>query len=342
MVRHRYEDPPESGVRCRPSPAAYAAVMDEVRPRFMITAEVLVEITDAATLRRAALARVAEAGFVADGDRSADQVRAAERDAVHVDITAALDWVVDADAIVEDAAGTEVIGSTISVAEGEDERPDAAGAGTEDTPDFAALFPICHCGADDCEDCSGFQMTPRSAAILWAVANLHADFAYDDVQHFGDAPVSEKDDGWAAFADYPRITWGQDGVWRRQAARAFDDLAADLAAGQLPMATCPGEEMAMHLMLRSAQGAAADGWGVPPEKLNLLPRHADDFDWDLAVEVLLQDEDILHLFDEQSDGIEDPESEENQRLRIGDYRPEAWFKPFQNATPRDGRRPFRR
>ncbi|WP_157752052.1 hypothetical protein [Actinoplanes derwentensis] len=315
--------------------------MDEARRRFMITAEVLVEVTDAAILRRAALDRVAEAGFVADGDRSADQVRAAEHDDVHADVhadvAAALGWVVNADAILEDAVGAEVVSSTTSV---DDEG--AAESGAEGMPDFTTLFPLCRCGADDCEDCSGFQMTPRLAAILWAVAQLHADFAYDDVQHFGDAVVSEKDGGWAVFADYPRITWGQDAVWRRQAARAFDDLAADLAAGQLPLATCPGEEMAMHVILRSAQGAAADGWGVPPEKLNLLPGHDDDFDWDLAVDVLLQDEDILHLFDEQLDGIEDPESEENQRFRIGDYRPEAWFKPFRNATPRDGRRPFRR
>lgn len=316
--------------------------MGEARRRFMITAEVLVDVTDAATLRSAALDRVAEAGFVADEDRSVDQVRNAERDAVHADITAALDWVIDVDAIVIDGVGAEVIGSTVSVAEGEDEGSDAAGAGAEEMPDFAALFAACRWGADDCEDCSGFQMTPRSAAILWAVAHLHADFAYDDVQHYGDAQVSDKDDGWAVFADYPRITWGQDAVWRRQAARAFDDLAADLAAGRLPLATCPGEEMAMHLMLRSAQGAAADGWGVLPEKLSLLPEHGDDFDWDLVVDVLLQDEDILHLFSEQLDGIEDPESEENKRFRIGDYRPEAWFRPFQNATPRDGRRPFRR
>lgn len=311
--------------------------MDEARRRFMITAEVLVEVTDAAILRRAALDRVAEAGFVADGDRSADQVRAAEHDDVHADVAAALGWVVNAEAIVEGAVGAEVVGSTTSV---DDEG--SAESGAVGMPDFAALFPLCRCGADDCEDCSGFQMTPRSAAILWAVAQLHADFAYDDVQQFGDAVVSEKDDGWAVLADYPRITWGQDAVWRRQAARAFDDLAADLAAGQLPLATCPGEEMAVHLMLRSAQGAAADGWGVPPETLILLPEHGGDFDWDLAVDVLLQDEDILHLFDEQLDGIEDPESEENQRFRIGDYRPEAWFKPFRNAAQRDGRRPFRR
>jgi hypothetical protein len=178
--------------------------------------------------------------------------------------------------------------------------------------------------------------------VLWAVAQLHADFAYTDVQQYGDAPVSESDGGWVAFADYPRITWRQDAVWRRQAARAFDDLAEDLAGGNLPSPTCPGEEMAMHLMLRSAQGAAADGWGTPPESLAQMPEHSDDYDWDLAGDVLLQDEDILQLFDEQLDGIEDPQSEENQKYGIGDYRPEAWFRPFENATPRDGRRRFRR
>jgi hypothetical protein len=238
----------------------------------MITAEVMVDVTDAAALRRVALDRVAEAGFVADEDRSVDQVRAAERDAVYADVTAALGWVIDADAIVEDGVGAEVVGSTVSVAEGEDDGAAAAVAGAEEMPDFAALFPVCPCGADDCEDCFGFQMTPRSAAILWAVAHLHADFAYDDVQHYGDALVSEKDNGWAVFADYPRITWGQDAVWRRQAARAFDDLAADLAAGQLPLATCPGEEMAMHLMLPSARGAAADGWRRIAREAELVAR----------------------------------------------------------------------
>ena len=144
--------------------------MDETRRRFVITAEVRVEVTDAAILRRTALDRVTEAGFVADGDRGVDEVRAVERDAVHADVAAALDWLVDADAIVQDVEGAEVVGSTVSVGE-----ECAAGAGADEMPDFAALFAVCHCGADDSDDCSGFQMTPRSAAILWAVAQFHAD-----------------------------------------------------------------------------------------------------------------------------------------------------------------------
>lgn len=59
----------------------------------------------------------------------------------------------------------------------------------------------------------------------------------------------------------------------------------------------------------------------------------------MLADVLLQDEDILHLFDERLDGIEDPCSEDNRMAGTGDYRPESWFRPFQNVTPRDGRRP---
>jgi hypothetical protein len=62
----------------------------------------------------------------------------------------------------------------------------------------------------------------------------------------------------------------------------------------------------------------------------------------MLTEALFQDLDILALFTEQLDGIEDPEVEQNRQLGIGGYRPIAWFEPFLNWTPRDTRRPFRR
>lgn len=51
---------------------------------------------------------------------------------------------------------------------------------------------------------------------------------------------------------------------------------------------------------------------------------------------LFQDHDILELFTPKSDGIEDPDSEDNRRIVRGDYRPSAWFKSFNNMAPRDG------
>jgi hypothetical protein len=59
-------------------------------------------------------------------------------------------------------------------------------------------------------------------------------------------------------------------------------------------------------------------------------------------EVLFQDHDILDLFDPERDGIEDPDSETNQQIAMGGYRPAVWFRTFDNMTLRDGRRLFRR
>ena len=310
------------------------AVMGQRRRLFTISAEVTVEVTDAARVQQAALNQIEAAQFVSSAGRSPDEVRAETREEIGEDTAAALSWVTDADAIVVADDGLEIVSSHHSIIE-------AGHEDARDEPDFSTLFPLCHCGAEDCDACSGFQLTPRTAAALWAVAQVHADFAYDDVHQHGDAPVT--DDGtWAAFSEYPRITWTQDAVWRRQAARAFDDLTADLAAGHLPSPTCPGEEMALHLMLRSAQAAIADGWGPTPDLLAALPEHDDDHDWDIAPEVLMQDDDILSLFDEQMDGIEDPDTEANRGAGMGDYRPAAWFRTFLNMTPRDGRRHFRR
>lgn len=284
-------------------------------------------------VQRAALDQVDATDFAKRSGQSRAQVRTAVSEEVKSDLAAAVQWIVDADAIVLIDDGAEVVESSQSVVElGDDAVTDEA------IPDFAALFAVRRCGKDDCDSCSGFQMTPRTALALWTVGQIIADQAYDDVVEYGDDPVTDGG-GWSAFADYPRITWRQDAVWRRQAARAFDDLVEDLEAGRLPRPTCPGEEMALHIMLQTAEAAMEDGWGPV---LDRLPEHDDDCDWDMLVDVLLQDEDILHLFDESLDGIEDPRSEDNRTTGMGDYRPGSWFQPFQNVTARDGRRPFRR
>jgi hypothetical protein len=82
----------------------------------------------------------------------------------------------------------------------------------------------------------------------------------------------------------------------------------------------------------------SDGQGDP----DLFAQHPDDFDWDAMPDVLLQDTDIVQLFDPGLDGIEDPHEELNVDKAVGDYRPSAWFKAFANMEPRDERRPFRR
>lgn len=312
-----------------------AGMKQEAR-RFRVSVELTVAVTDPASMIEEALGAVDAAFFAAERGRSASQVRAEARAEVRDDLAAAVQWVIDADAAVITDAGLQVVESTQVITE---VGLDGADLATE--PDFASLFASCQCGKDDCEECAGYQLTPRAAAALWSIAQLYADQVYDDVDEHGDDPVSDDDD-WAVLAEYPRLTWRQDAVWRRRAARAFDDLAADLEAGRTPIPSCPGEEMALHLMLRTAEAALADGWGVPQELLTRLPEHPDDQAWDLAQDVMFQDSDILNLFEEHLDGIEDPESPDNRKAGMGDYRPEAWFRPFHNVPPRDGRRGFRR
>lgn len=67
----------------------------------------------------------------------------------------------------------------------------------------------------------------------------------------------------------------------------------------------------------------ADGRGAPPA----ATQPPDDYDRDGCSEILFDDHDILLLYDEQIDGVEDPETELNQQFRIGDIRPPTGSPP---------------
>src|SRR6266568_2603733 len=265
--------------------------------RVKVTAEVMIEITDEAALEEAVLADIDETEFLA-GEGSTAEARAAERDEVRGDPTAAVGWIADSFSVVPELPGVEFLEGICTV-----EEVDANGSPLSPEPAFAELFPLCRCEMDSCDACSGFQLTPRTAAALWTAGQILVEQAYDDVMEHGDKPVL--DSGEWATPRYPA-------------------------------------EMALHLMLRDAGAAAKRSGTGPREELTRLPEHRDDLNWELAYDVLFQDTDILGLFDPNLDGIEDPENELNQQLSIGDYRPQAWFKAFANMEPRDGRRPFHR
>jgi hypothetical protein len=300
------------------------------KQRLQINAEVIVEVTDEAAMRRAALEAVELTAFVSEADR------AKARAELQTDSLAALQWLVEPLDLLPEIDGVTILEDSSTVME-----HDGATATAADVPDFAQLFSVCRCGQPACERCSGWQFTPRTALALWTVAQILADHAYDDVIEHGDEPISDERE-WGAFSRYPRVTWRQDAVWRRQAARCYDDLTTDLEAARWPRPTCPADEMALHLILEDAQAAVADGWAGMDQPPIPLPDHPDDFDWETATDVLFQDTDILDLFEASRDGIENPDNEENRAAGMGDYRPSAWFKPFRNMATRDGRRPFRR
>jgi hypothetical protein len=253
-----------------------------------------------------------------------------------VDPGAALEMLLIPGGMLE-SEGAEVVSTELCV-----DEVDQNGVPLKAWPDFSDLFPMCTCNETACERCASGQLPPRPAAVLWSMANLLADQAYEDVLEHGDDPLDDSDGPWLVFDGFPRITWRQNAVWRRQAARAFDDLAADLEAGDWPQPCCPAEEMALHMMIDTARAAAADGWSGLEDTFADLPEYDDDLDWDLLIDMMFQDTDMLALFNAALDGIEDPSADQNRYLRMGDYTPAAWFTTFRNMEARDPRRPFRR
>ncbi len=195
-------------------------------------------------------------------------------------------------------------------------------------PDFAALF-------------AGGDLTPRTADILHTALCTAADEAYDDVEDHGNAPVERPGDDWTYFDRLPRTTWTQDAEWRRQVARACDDLADDLEDGEPPLPRCHAEEAILHMALELAPvlaGIAEKG----DDGHRALPRMEGDYNWEACLDRLFHDHDILWLYDPAFDGIDDPRSDLNRKFELGDMRPRTWFEPFDDAKPRDPDRGFRR
>ncbi|MGK5556683.1 hypothetical protein ACSNOI_34250 [Actinomadura kijaniata] len=193
-------------------------------------------------------------------------------------------------------------------------------------PDFAKLFPMeseCDCGEEVCDDCISWKLTPRTAEVLHASLRMLADQAFDDVQNHGDQPVSKRDD-CSLFGELPRHTWKQNATWRRQVARAFDDLADELERGEWPAPRCPAEEMALDLAIQYAPGRleileeTADNGVTWGEQHRALPKHQGDYDWEGCAGIFFEDDDYLYTSAED------------------------WFDLFVGFEPRDPKRGFRR
>jgi hypothetical protein len=218
-------------------------------------------------------------------------------------------------------------------------------------PDFAALFPVRSCERShvdweeemECDVCGDWQLTPRTADILYTALENLSDEAYDDVEEHGSDPVTRRNNGdWNLFDRYPRITWQMDADWRRQVARACEDLSQDLAEGRWPIPRNNAEEMALHLAIEDAPDYLDEAEDFADKRHDTLPKYPDDYSWDQCSDLLFQDHDVLMLFDQGLDGFEDPGTDINKQFRVGDLRPEAWFTSFANVEPRDPSRGFRR
>ncbi|MET8413045.1 hypothetical protein ABZV34_34145 [Streptomyces sp. NPDC005195] len=190
------------------------------------------------------------------------------------------------------------------------------------------------------EDDEGEEvLTARTRAVLHLALRELADQGWHEVSVLGKQPAARSAGG--LFGGLPRVTWHQDGSWRRQLARTFDDLAADCTAGTGVEPRCTGEEMALHLGIARARDLTHNRPRLVADTVAGLPEARGDGDWDACSGVLFQDHDVLMLFDDALDGIDDAESDLHQSMGMVNLAPLDWFTPFDPEHARDPERGFR-
>ncbi|MFB7375819.1 hypothetical protein ACFC6U_03215 [Kitasatospora purpeofusca] len=192
---------------------------------------------------------------------------------------------------------------------------------------------------DETDEDHDWEPTPRTRAVLRLALEDLSRTAWAEVAALGDEQLTARSAG--LFASLPRLTFGQDGRWRRQMARTFDDLAADLTEGRQLEPGCTGEEMALHLAISRAEEIATDRPRMVAVAVGGLPVHRDDLDWEACSDLLFQDHDVLMLFDSSMDGIDAPGDQVNQALGMVNLSPGDWFAPFDPDAARDAARGFR-
>ena len=172
------------------------------------------------------------------------------------------------------------------------------------------------------------SISPRLAWSIWATAMSLAD-AYED------------EDAWDLLrGELPRLAQdAADRAWMARFVLGFPAIAARMTQGDCDLsrlASCTGEEMALHLVIDEAESSLADGLLLVPELLPEDVERDDDFEW--AREVMFRDHDVLLLFDPALDGVDDPASELHQRFRFANLHPSRWFLPFADHEDDDSQR----
>ncbi|MFC8660741.1 hypothetical protein [Streptomyces sp. NPDC057199] len=189
------------------------------------------------------------------------------------------------------------------------------------------------------EDEDGEVLTPRTRTVLRLALEELPGQAWQEVVGLGDASLPRGAGG--LFGSLPPVTLRQDSRWWRQMARAFDDLAAGLTSETDVEPRSTGEEMALRLGIARAAELTRNRPRFVREAAGDLPEDSRDFDWTACSGFLFQDHDVLMLFDDSLDGIEDADSDVNQALGMVNLAPLDWFTPFAPEQARADDRGFR-
>lgn len=190
-----------------------------------------------------------------------------------------------------------------------------------DTPEYGS--PAVFLEPYESNHARGAVMTPLLAYWLWDSCGYLGDMC----RECGDQPELIHDLLPPIARPYARAEWLD------RFANCFDALATRIAAGEgdsEKLATCTGEEMALHLAIAQMESHLADGLiGPDVGPAEFLPDHGDDdYAFEALRDLLFTDHDVLMLYDASIDGIEDEAGKAWQVARYANLHPRDWFKPF--------------
>lgn len=195
-----------------------------------------------------------------------------------------------------------------------------------------------------CEDLDRV-LPPMAAGVLTVTGRFLAQLTYRDVLAYRGRPFrrwSPKARG-AVLALFPRPCDDQDQDFRLRMAKAFDDIAGDVAAGRAPVPRCTGERHALEIMFDHAPRLLA----APDDELRALGieigdgRGAGSFEFPCVEEfwIAFITEGAEHSIPAARSGMHGDSDEE-----VGDEveappegwsAPRFWFDPFGLTVARD-------
>ncbi len=162
------------------------------------------------------------------------------------------------------------------------------------------------------------ELTPELAVHLIEAFRSQARAIVAETEHLENRVMGPNDvEQCPTLARLPRLAWDLRTDWRLTLARAFWDLADDVAAGHWPDAHCGGEEWALFRVLIHGDGteSVAADLRQSPEVLSEV------YDY------VMEGEDLDELFASTNGGGYLP--------RDNSLHPRRWFRPFEGMPPRD-------
>ncbi|MFJ8041849.1 hypothetical protein ACIRBX_15260 [Kitasatospora sp. NPDC096147] len=302
-------------------PQGPGAAADSGAQEIEATVVLGIRITDGEALRRAARAAVEQLEFTGIDPEGQRRALLAE---VSEDANAALGALLHPDRLVAAIPGIEAIGGTLEIALTDDFAPD-----------FAELFPL-DLDEEEGGGTGDWTLTPRTACLIHTQLITLADAAYDDLDEHEDDPVTEEEEAdWAVLARLPQRTWQLHRSWRRAFARAFDDLADDLALGEWPLPRGLAEELALRLALVDARELLGAQPQAVADMMGELPVDLYDYDWDGCAD------ELFGVFG-PDDGDPELDATERTDALLAATHPEGWFLTYEDAEERDPTRGYRR